>query len=254
MGDTHGGTTQNRPSSDPNTTRSDIVVARDLHREYGEVDALESLDLNLGAGETVAFVGHNGSGKTTALSMLAGRIEPTRGTVHVAGHDVHRRGGSSVVRTMVSFVADTPALYPDLTVVDHLDLVGLAHGVEDLEERSEMLLDLFGLQERGHLLPRELSRGMRQKTQLACGLLRPFEVLILDEPVSGLDPPSRRALHALLLRIKDEGAVVMFSTHDLTFAQDLADQLVVLSDGRVVAMGTHEEVAASGAARALGVE
>jgi ABC-2 type transport system ATP-binding protein len=234
-------------------TQRPLVVAEGLGRDFGDVTALESLDLEMNGGEAVALIGHNGSGKTTALSMFAGRLEPSRGTVHIADVDVHRRGGSATLRALVSFVPDAPALYPDLTVADHLDLVGMAHGVDHMDDRTGMLLDLFGLEERRHLLPRELSRGLRQKTQLACGLLRPYEVLILDEPVSGLDPPSRQALHTLLNRVKDEGALVVFSTHDLGFAEGLADRIVVVSDGRVAVAGTREEVVASGWARELGL-
>lgn len=231
-----------------------LVVADGLGRDFGDVTALESLDLEMDGGEAVALIGHNGSGKTTALSMLAGRLEPTRGTVHVGGVDVHRRAGSATVRALVSFVPDAPALYPDLTVADHLDLVGMAHGVDHIDERIEMLVGLFGLEERRLQLPRELSRGLRQKTQIACGLLRPYQVLILDEPVSGLDPPSRQALHDLLNRVKAEGALVVFSTHDLGFADGLADRIVVISDSSVVATGTRQEVAESGWARELGLE
>ncbi|MFZ0493558.1 MAG: ABC transporter ATP-binding protein [Acidimicrobiia bacterium] len=235
-------------------THRPLVVAEGLGRDFGDVTALESLDLEMNGSEAIALIGHNGSGKTTALSMLAGRLEPSRGTVHIAGVDVHRRGGSDTVRALVSFIPDAPALYPDLTVADHLDLVGMAHGVGDAEERTDMLLDLFGLEERRYSLPRELSRGLRQKTQLACGLLRPYEVLILDEPVSGLDPPSRQALHSLLRRVKGEGALVVFSTHDLIFAEDLADRIVVVGDGRVAVVGTRDEVVASGQARELGLQ
>lgn len=235
-------------------SHSPLVVAEDLGRDFGDVTALESLDLVLDGGEAVALIGHNGSGKTTALSMIAGRLEPTRGTVHIDGVDVHRRAGSATVRALVSFVPDAPALYPDLTVADHLDLIGMAHGVDHIDERIEMLVDVFGLEERKLLLPRELSRGLRQKTQLACGLLRPYQVLILDEPVSGLDPPSRQALHDLLNRVKAEGALVLFSTHDLGFAEGLADRIVVINDSRVVAVGTREEVVESGWARELGLE
>jgi ABC-2 type transport system ATP-binding protein len=230
------------------------VVARGLGRDYGGVAALQELDLELTDGQAVALVGHNGSGKTTALSMLAGRLEPTRGTVEVAGIDIYRLGGSALVRSLVSFVPDAPALYTDLTVADHLELVALAHGVEEFETRVEVLLERFGLGERRQLLPRELSRGMRQKTQIACALLRPFGVLMLDEPVAGLDPPSRDTLHTLLQEAKADGAVVMFSTHQLEFADDLADRVVVLSDGQVVADGTYEAVVASGRVHELGFE
>ncbi len=219
-----------------------LLQARGLGRDYGGVVALESLDLEVAEGEAVAFVGQNGSGKTTALSLIAGRLEPTRGTVRVAGIDVHQRGGSDTVRSLVSYVPDAPALYTDLTVSDHLQLVGLAYGVEELDERTDLLLERFGLVSRRHLMPRELSRGLRQKTQLACALLRPFAVLLLDEPISGLDPSSRQSLSALLGDAKREGAIVMFSTHQLDFAQGLVDRVLVLEDGRVVADGPYDHV------------
>jgi ABC-2 type transport system ATP-binding protein len=238
------------------TTASDqpLVHLRDVGRDYAGVAALHELDLEAAAGQAIALVGHNGSGKTTALTMLAGRLEPTRGKVTVAGVDVYRPGGSATVRSMVSFVPDAPALYADLTVADHVELVGMAHGVDDLDTRANGLLERFDLAERRHLLPNELSRGMRQKTQLACALLRPFAVLVLDEPVSGLDPPSRRALHGLLSEAKNEGAVVMFSTHQLSFAQGLVDRVLVLGDGRVTVAGTYEQVVASGEVDDLGLE
>ncbi len=243
-----------RPVVTDRTAREQpLVELRDLGRDYAGVAALYELDLEVAAGQAIALVGHNGSGKTTALTMLAGRLEPTRGTVKVAGVDVYRPGGSAAVRSLVSFVPDAPALYADLTVADHLDLVGLAHGVEDFDARAAALLERFDLAERRHLLPRELSRGMRQKTQLSCALLRPFGVLVLDEPVSGLDPPSRRALHGLLAEAKQEGAVVMFSTHQLGFAEGLVDRVIVLADGRVAMAGTYEHVVASGEVDELGL-
>jgi ABC-2 type transport system ATP-binding protein len=231
-----------------------LVSVSELGRDFGDVTALDSLDLDVSAGEAVALVGENGSGKTTALTMIAGRLEPTRGKVLVGGVDVHWRGGSEVVRSLISFVPDAPALYSDLTVADHLELVGMAHDVEAFDEKAGILLDRFGLAGRDDRLPRELSRGMRQKTQLSCALLRPFAVLMLDEPVAGLDPPSRHTLHSLLGEAKDEGAAVMFSTHQLDFAEDLADHVVVLRDGRVAAIGSYDEVVTSGRARDLGME
>lgn len=219
-----------------------FVRVEGLGRDYGGVTAVESFDLEVTTGEAVALVGQNGSGKTTVLSTIAGRLEPTRGSAEVAGIDVHRNPGSTRLRALMSFVPDTPALYSDLTVTDHLQLVGLANGVEDLDQRIESLLERFGLAERRHLMPRELSRGMRQKTELACALLRPFGVLMLDEPMSGLDPPSRKTLQVLLGEAKRDGAVVMLSTHHLDLAKDLVDRIVVLENGRVAAEGTYDEV------------
>lgn len=243
-----GDLTGSGADSDPKETSGTddpLVVVRDLGRDFGGLTALDGFSLDMAPGEVAAFVGHNGSGKTTALSILGGRLEPTRGTVTMGSFDVYQPGGSAAVRSMVSFVPDAPVLYTDLTVLDHLELVAMAHGVDDLDEKADTFLRLFGLDERRHLLPRELSRGMRQKTQLACALLRPFAVLILDEPVAGLDPPSRRTLHSLLGEAKAEGAVVMFSTHQLDFAQGLADRVMVLNEGRVVAAGSYREVVTS---------
>ncbi|MCB1246268.1 MAG: ABC transporter ATP-binding protein [Acidimicrobiia bacterium] len=225
-----------------------------LGRDYGGSVALASLDLSIRPGTAVALIGRNGSGKTTALTMMAGRLEPTRGKVVIGGVDVHTRGGSEAVRSLVSFVPDAPALYPDLTVIDHLDLVGMAHGVDDLDDKIDGLLERFGLEDKDDLLPRELSRGMRQKAQLSCALLRPFGVLMLDEPVGGLDPGSRNALRDLLVEAKDEGAVVIFSTHYFAFAEDLADRVLVLSDGEVAVDGSYREVVASGKVKELGLE
>lgn len=238
---------------DPKADRP-LIEVNELGRDYGDLTALEALDLDVRAGDVVALVGENGSGKTTALSLIAGRLEPSRGEVRIDGVDVHQGAASPFVRSLVSFVPDQPELYADLTVLDHLELVAMAHGVEDFDEKISLLLERFGLEQRKELLPRELSRGMRQKTQLSCALLRPFVVLLLDEPVAGLDPPSRQTLRALLTEAKHDGAAVVFSTHQLDFAEDLADIVVVLRDGLVAGAGSYPDVVTSGRARELGLE
>jgi ABC-2 type transport system ATP-binding protein len=143
-------------------------------------------------------------------------------------------------RAALSFVPDSPLLYPDLTVREHLELVGLAHGVGDrLDGRITDLLELLDLATRADFLPGQLSRGMRQKTQLACALVRPFQVLLLDEPVVGLDPPSQQALHRVLVAAKQDGAAILLSTHQLGFAAGLADRAVLLHEGRMVEQGAY---------------
>lgn len=230
-----------------------LVNVEGLGRDYGDITALEHLDLDIAAGTSVAFIGQNGSGKTTALSMIAGRLDPTRGTVRIDGNDVHDRQVALHVRELVSFVPDAPALYPDLTVLDHVQIVGLAHGVADVDDRADELLGRLGLGNRSHLLPRELSRGMRQKTQLACALIRPSKVLMLDEPVSGLDPGSRRELYTVLSEAKSDGSAVLLSTHQFEFVEGLVDTIVVLDQGSVAAVGTYEEVQRGGVATELGL-
>ncbi len=188
---------------------SPVIAMRGLSKRYGDVVALEGLDLEVAAGECVALIGHNGSGKTTTMRLAAGQLEPTSGSVSVAG--------------------------------------------EALDERIDVLLDVLDLDERRDFLPVQLSRGMRQKTQLACTLVRPFQVLLLDEPVVGLDPPSQANLRELLEEAKSEGIAIVLSTHQLHFSDGLADRAVVLHDGRVIDAGDYKPVVAGEQAARLGL-
>jgi ABC-2 type transport system ATP-binding protein len=231
-----------------------VLAVRGLRKTYGDVVALEGIDLEVAPGECVALIGHNGSGKTTTMRLAAGQLEPTAGSVAVHGIDVHRAADAHRTRAALAFVPDSPLLYDDLTVGEHLELVGLAHGVGDgLDERIAELLDALDLTARRGFVPTQLSRGMRQKTQLACTLVRPFDVLLLDEPVVGLDPPSQATLRELLAAIKADGAAIVLTTHQLAFSEGLADRAVVLHDGRVIDAGDYGQVVAGGEAARLGL-
>ena len=227
-----------------------VLQLRGVAKTYGTLVAVDPLDLEVQPGECVALIGHNGSGKTTTLRLVAGLLEPTQGEVTIAG-DSLRLDRS---RAALSFVPDSPLLYPDLSVREHLELVGLAHGVGDrLDGRVRQLLELFDLTARADFLPGQLSRGMRQKTQLACALVRPFQLILLDEPVVGLDPPSQQALHRVLLAAKQDGAAILLSTHQLGFAAGLADRAVMLHEGRMVAQGAWGSVVDGAEAGRLGL-
>ena len=220
------------------------LTVRGLSRSYGGFEALRDLELEVRPGECVAIVGHNGSGKTTAVRTIAGLLEPTAGIVEVAGSPVHDEPAGIDARAAMAVVPDTPSLYPDLTVREHLELVAVAHGVagDDLDGRIDLLLSRLGLADKHEARPGELSRGMRQKVQLACALVRPHRLLVLDEPVVGLDPSSQLTLRELLLEAKRAGVAVMLTTHQLEFARGIADRAVVLSEGVVVADGPYDEV------------
>jgi ABC-2 type transport system ATP-binding protein len=216
-----------------------------LRRSYGRLIALQSLTLAVAPGDCVALIGANGSGKTTAVRAIAGLLEPTGGTVRVSGWDPHREPEAEHARAALALVLDSPLLYDDLTVRQHLELVTLSHGAagEGVEERISSLLLRLGLQGREGFLPGELSRGMRQKTQLACALIRPASVLVLDEPVVGLDPPSQTLLHDLLLQAKQAGTAILLTTHQMAFADGLADRGVLLEDGIVADEGPGRKCA-----------
>lgn len=231
-----------------------LLSVHGVRRDFGELTAVDGFNLEVAAGECVALIGHNGSGKTTVLRVVAGRLEPTAGTVSVAGENVHDRRGGHVARAKLAFVPDAPVLYDDLTVREHLELVGVAHGaIDGSDERIARIEERLGLSTRSDSFPRHLSRGMRQKTQLACAFARPFDVLLLDEPVVGLDPPSQTVLHSLLLETKGDEDGVLFSTHQVAFASGLADRLVVMDGGRIVDAGTFDEVLGGSEAERLGL-
>jgi ABC-2 type transport system ATP-binding protein len=215
-----------------------------LSRSYGRLVALADLSLTVAAGECVALLGANGSGKSTAVRTIAGLLEPSAGRVRVAGWDPHREPEGEQARAALALVPDSPLLYDDPTVHQHLELVTVTHGVagDDLEARIASLLALLGLAARADFLPRELSRGMRQKTQLACALIRPAALLVLDEPVVGLDPPSQALLHRLLRDSKRQGTAVLLTTHQLAFADGLADRAVLLDEGEVADAGPWDDV------------
>lgn len=210
-----------------------------LRRSYGRLVALADLSLTVATGECVALIGANGSGKSTAVRTIAGLLEPSDGSVRVDGFDPHREPEAEHARAALALVPDTPLLYDDLTVRQHLELVTLAHGAVDdqVDVRITALLARLSLTAREDFLPHELSRGMRQKTQLACALIRPSSMLVLDEPIVGLDPPSQALLHELLSERKRAGKAVLLTTHQLAFADGLADRAVVLEEGMVVDEG-----------------
>jgi ABC-2 type transport system ATP-binding protein len=216
------------------------LQARDISRTYGRLVALRDFSLTVAPGRCVALIGANGSGKSTAMRTLAGLLEPTEGEVRIEGLDPHREPEAEQARARVAMVPDNPLLYGDLTVREHVELVTVAHGIE---ADVDGLLDRLGLAHRSDFRPAELSRGMRQKTQLACALIRPAALLLLDEPVVGLDPPSQALLHTILAERKAAGCAVVLTTHQLGFADGLADQGVLLAEGEVASSGTYRDVA-----------
>jgi ABC-2 type transport system ATP-binding protein len=215
-----------------------VLRARGLGRSYDEFMALGSLSLEIEAGEMVALVGPNGAGKTTFLTLAAGLLEPTAGTIEIGGAPA----GTIPARRGLSYLPDTPVFYEDLSLDEHLAYVAALHGVADSAARSARLLERLDLDEWGDSLPAEFSHGMRQKASIALALVRPFAILLADEPFDGLDPLSRAALFELLAEAREGGAAVVVSAHraDVIAA---ASRCVALLDGRLAYDGPAEEQA-----------
>lgn len=202
------------------------IVASGLAKDYGDHHGLEPLDLRVELGERVALLGHNGSGKTTLLRMITGVLEPSAGTVTVHGHPA----GSLAARGLTSFCSDQPTFYDDLSLWEHLEFVARMHGLATWDQRAADLLGALGLYDRADDLPQRFSRGLRQKAALAIALVRPFEVLLIDEPFVGLDAVGREALVDLLGEVHASGATTVVATHEPSFVEHV-DRVVVLADG-----------------------
>lgn len=209
-----------------------VLSVAGLSRRYFEVLVLDDLKLELEAGDGLALLGPNGSGKTTALQCVAGLLEPSGGTVRVVGADPHREPEAARARAALAYVGDAPLFYRDLTVAEHLELVSLSHGRRG--GQVTVVLEELGLTGHRDRFPQELSTGLRRRAQLACALVRPFRLLVLDEPTLGLDQSGQRVLADRLRAARDEGAAVLLSTHQTDFAAEVTDGGLMLSEGRTV--------------------
>jgi ABC-type multidrug transport system ATPase subunit len=206
-----------------------VLEAAGASKAYADLVALEPLTLSVPDGEAIALVGHNGSGKSTFLRLAAGLLDLTEGEITIAGEPA----GTSGARAAASFLPDEPVLYDDLSVREHLAYVAALHGIAADAEDFDELLERVGLAHRADDLPARFSRGLRQKASIALGLVRPFEVLLVDEPFVGLDAPGKEALLGIFDELHADGAAIIVATHDPSFVERV-DRCVALRDGEVI--------------------
>lgn len=204
--------------------------------------AVDRLEMNLRPGEVYGFLGPNGSGKSTTIRMLAGVLAPTSGSVIICGFDLKREPEKA--KTAIGYVPDEPVLYDKLTGLEFLDFVGDLYGVPKATRKARALelLGMLGLEDKGTDLIQSYSKGMKQKVSIAGALLHKPKVLVMDEPVSGLDPMSARVLRSLVRNLARSGAAVLISTHLLEIAERMCDRIGILVAGRLIAEGTMDEL------------
>lgn len=190
----------------------------------------------------LGLVGPNGAGKTTTLRTISGIIAPTRGTISIAGHPLATQPVQAKQR--LAFIPDEPQLFEYLTVEEHLRFVGRMYGVADAPARIPPLLAELELSEKNRALPTELSRGMKQKLAIACGLLHDPAALILDEPLTGLDPAGMRRMRQTIAARASDGAAVILSSHLLHLVEELCTKLLVIHHGRAIAYGAFDAIVA----------
>ncbi len=215
------------------------IVAEGLTKAYDELVALAPLDLQIEVGQSVALIGHNGSGKSTFLRMAAGLLEPSDGTLEIAGFEV----GDIDARATTSFLPDDPVLYDDLSLREHAEYISRLHGGDGWDDYAEGICHRLGLTDRLDDLPATFSRGLRQKTSILLALVRPFSLLLVDEPFVGLDQPGKTVLLELLEEVHADGAATVVATHDPTYVSRV-ERSIALRDGEVIFDGqaTVDEV------------
>jgi ABC-2 type transport system ATP-binding protein len=221
---------------------SALIQVHNLTKHYGSFVAVSDLDFEVGAGEILGLVGPNGAGKTTSLRCMVGILRPTQGTVVLGGHDLAKE--PTEAKRTLAWLPDEPHLFDALTVDEHLALTARLYGVEDAAARGPMLLEELELSDKRGALPSELSRGMKQKLAIACGLLHEPKALFFDEPLTGLDPYGIRRMKRTILDRRARGAAIVVSSHLLHLVEEIADRVLILQGGRRVALGTLDEIRA----------
>ena len=212
-----------------------------FRRVYGSFTAVEDLTFSVGSGEIVGLIGPNGAGKTTTLRALAGILRPTSGSVQIDGYDL--AASPIEAKRRLAFMPDEPHLFEYLTVEEHLRLTGRLYQVPDIDRRGAALLSELELTGRERSLPGELSRGMRQKVVIACGLVRDATTLLFDEPLTGLDPLGIRRMRETIVSRGRAGAAILLSSHLLHLVEEICTRVIIMDRGRKVADGTFEELA-----------
>jgi len=223
-----------------------------LQKIYGELRAVSDLSFDVRAGEIVGLVGPNGAGKTSTLRCVSGIIPPNEGQIRVAGHSL--RDQPVAAKRCLAFLPDEPRLFDYLTAREHLAFIARLYEVAGWQQKAKELLEELELTGKEDALPGELSRGMKQKLTIACAFLHDPKVILLDEPLTGLDPFGIRKVKQSLRARAKAGAALLLSSHLLPIVEELCDRVLVIAGGRRVAFGTIAEIRAQLAAAQGGGE
>jgi ABC-2 type transport system ATP-binding protein len=219
-----------------------MIELQNIAKTYGSYNALQQLNLSVPAGEVFGFIGPNGAGKTTTIKIIGGILAPTAGTVKIAGIDMARDPVAAKQR--IGFIPDRPYLYEKLTGMEFLqftaDVYGVSHAV--FQEKAVTLLEMFALADWGEELIESYSHGMKQRLIMCAALLHDPEVLVVDEPMVGLDPVAIRMVKNLFRDLARQGVAIFMSTHTLAVAEDICDRIGIIHRGRLIAEGTLDEL------------
>ncbi len=219
-----------------------MIQTVQLSKNFGALRAVDSLNLDIAQGEFFAFLGPNAAGKTTTIRMLSGLLRPTAGHCIVGGFDIQK--SPEAAKRALAYVPDFPFLYDKLTCAEFMRFIGELFEIDrhEIEQRTDALFEKFGLIESQHELTENLSHGTRQRLAIASALLHEPKVLIIDEPMVGLDPAHAHTVKQELKDRSRRGTTIFLSTHALSVAEEMADRIGIIHHGRLVALGTVDEL------------
>jgi len=221
---------------------SEMIELKGIVKRYGTFTAVSGLDLTVSRGEIFGFLGPNGAGKTTTIRMIAGVLEPTAGSILIGGYDLEATPARAKAR--IGYIPDRPYLYEKLSGAEFLRFVAGLWGKDgtDSEERADGLLEIFNLQDWKDELIESYSHGMRQKLLITSALIHQPELIVVDEPMVGLDPRSARILKDLFRVFVERGGTVFLSSHTLEVVEAVCDRIAILRDGAIIAQGTMDDL------------
>jgi ABC-2 type transport system ATP-binding protein len=217
-----------------------VIQIERFSKNYADFAAVRELSFSVMPGEIVGLVGANGAGKTTTLRAITGILRPTAGTIRVGGHDIEKE--PIAAKHQFAYIPDTIHPYDLLTVTEHLHFIALAYRIKDAERKYDALLQELELADKKNEIASNLSRGMLQKLSLACAFLREPRVIILDEPLTGLDPRGIRNIKESIRRRAASGTAFLLSSHLLVLVEALCDQVLILHRGQKMAFGSLQEI------------
>ncbi len=218
------------------------IRVKELHKDFGEIYAVQGIDFEVQRGEVFSLLGPNGAGKSTTISMIAGLLQPNRGEIEIIGHSVARE--PLATKSAIGVVPQEIALYEDLSARENLAFWGKMYGLRGaaLSQRVDQILELIGLTDRQKGRVGKFSGGMKRRLNIGIALLHKPAVVIMDEPTVGIDPQSRRNILDNVLELNKQGMTVLYTTHYMEEAQELSDHIAIMDHGKIIARGTHAEL------------